>query len=29
MIQKKGWLSQVQLEEIRRFAESGQNSFEA
>ena len=29
MIQKKGWLSQLQLEEIRRLVESGENNFEA
>ena len=29
MVQKKGWLSQLQLEEIRRFVESGENNFEA
>ena len=29
MIQKKGWLPQLQLEEIRRLVESGENNFEA
>ena len=29
MIQKKGWLSQLQLEEIRRLIESGENNVEA
>ena len=29
MIQKKGWLSQLQLEEIRRHLESGGNNVEA
>ena len=29
MIQKSGWLSQMQLEEIGRFVESGENNVEA
>ena len=29
MIQKKGCLSQLQLEEIRRLVESGENNAEA
>ena len=29
MIQRKGWLSQLQLEEIKRLAESGENNVEA
>ena len=29
MIQTKGWLSQLQLEKIRRLVESGENNFEA
>ena len=29
MIQKKGWLSQLQLEEIRRHLKSGGNNVEA
>ena len=29
IIQKKGWLSQLQLEEIWRLAESRENNFEA
>ena len=29
MIQKKGWLSQLQLEEIRRLAERGERNVEA
>ena len=29
MIQKKGWLSQMQLEEIRRLAESGESNVKA
>ena len=28
MVQKKGWLSQLQLEEIRRFVENGENNVE-
>ena len=28
MIQKKGWLSQLQLEEIRILVESGNNNVE-
>ena len=29
MIQRKGWLSQLQLEEIKRLVESGENNVEA
>ena len=29
MIQKKGWQSQLQLEEIRRLVESGENNVKA
>ena len=29
MIQKKGWLSQLQLEEIRRLAQSSENNVQA
>ena len=29
MIRRKGWLSQLQLEEIRRLVESGENNAEA
>ena len=29
MIQKKGWQTKLQLEEIRRFVESGENNVEA
>ena len=29
MIQKKGWLPQLQLEYIRRLVESGENNVEA
>ena len=28
MIQRKGWLSQLQYEEINRLAESGENNVE-
>ena len=29
MIQKKGWLSQLQLEQIKRLVENGENNIEA
>ena len=29
MIQKKSWLSQLQLQKIRRLVESGENNVEA
>ena len=29
MIRRKGWLSQLQLEEIRRLVESGKNNAQA
>ena len=29
MIQRKGWLSQLQLVEIKRLVESGENNVEA